>query len=55
MSNFHPLEVVDRGSDPQLQVGENFNKYLRVGGPTLSAPHAKPLLPYRLPIDGLQI
>ena len=24
-SNFHPLEVVDRGSDPQLQVGENLN------------------------------
>ena len=22
-SNFHPLEVVDRGSDSQLQVGEN--------------------------------
>ena len=21
--NFHPLEVVDRGSDTQLQVGEN--------------------------------
>ena len=26
MSNFHPLEVVDRGSDPQLQEGENLNK-----------------------------
>ena len=25
-SNFHPLEVVGCGSDPQLQVGENFNK-----------------------------
>ena len=23
MSNFHPLEVVDRGSDPQLRVGGN--------------------------------
>ena len=23
--NFHPFEVVDRGSDPQLQVGENLN------------------------------
>ena len=23
MSNFHPLEVVDRGSETQLQVGEN--------------------------------
>ena len=22
-SNFHPLEVVDRGSETQLQVGEN--------------------------------
>ena len=26
MSNFHPLEIVGRGSDPQLQVGENLNK-----------------------------
>ena len=25
MSNFHPLEVVDRGSETQLQVGENVN------------------------------
>ena len=25
MSNFHPLEVVGRGSDAQLQVGENLN------------------------------
>ena len=25
MSNFHPLEVVDRGSETQLQVGENLN------------------------------
>ena len=23
MGNFHPLEVVDRGSETQLQVGEN--------------------------------
>ena len=23
MSNFHPLEVVDRGSETQLEVGEN--------------------------------
>ena len=23
MSNFHPLEVVGRGSDAQIQVGEN--------------------------------
>ena len=26
MSNFHPLEVVDRGSETQLQVGEKLNK-----------------------------
>ena len=26
MSNFHPLEVVGRGSETQLQVGENLNK-----------------------------
>ena len=26
MSNFHPLEVVGRGSETQIQVGENFNK-----------------------------
>ena len=25
MSNFHPLEVVGRGSETQLQVGENSN------------------------------
>ena len=25
MSNFHPLAVVDRGSETQLQVGENLN------------------------------
>ena len=25
LSNFHPLEVVDRGSEPQLQVGKNLN------------------------------
>ena len=25
MSNFHPLEVVSRGSETQLQVGENLN------------------------------
>ena len=28
MSNFHPLEVVDRGSDKQLQVGEKLNKII---------------------------
>ena len=26
ISNFHPLEVVDRGSETQLQVGEELNK-----------------------------
>ena len=26
MSNFHPLEVVNRGSETQLQVGEKLNK-----------------------------
>ena len=26
MSNFHPLEVVGRGSETQIQVGENLNK-----------------------------
>ena len=28
MSNFHPLELVDRGSESQLQVGENLINYL---------------------------
>ena len=26
MSNFQPLDVVGRGSETQLQVGENLNK-----------------------------
>ena len=26
MSNFQPREVVDRGSEAQLQVGKHFNK-----------------------------
>ena len=26
MSNFHPLEVVGRGSETQLKVGENLNE-----------------------------
>ena len=32
MSNFHPFEVVGRGSDTQLQVGENciYDIYLAV-------------------------
>ena len=25
MGNFHPIEVVGRGSETQLQVGENLN------------------------------
>ena len=25
MNNFHPLEVVDRGSNTLIQVGENLN------------------------------
>ena len=30
MSNFHPLEVVGRGSETQLQVNENLNKFSRI-------------------------
>ena len=26
MSNFHPFEVVSRGSETQLQMGENLDK-----------------------------
>ena len=29
MSNFHPLEVVGRGSETQLQVGENLNDLMQ--------------------------
>ena len=29
MSNFHPLEVVGRYRDPQLQGGENLNKLIQ--------------------------
>ena len=33
VSTFHPLEVVGRGSETQLQVGENLNKItLQVNG-----------------------
>ena len=28
LSNFHPLEVVCRGSETQLQVGENLNNLI---------------------------
>ena len=38
MSNFHQLEVVGRGSETQLQVGENLKKI------TLGVSHVKPLL-----------
>ena len=34
MSNFHPLEVVGRGSDKQLQEGGNLN---RIKGKSLKA------------------
>ena len=30
VSNFHPLEVVGRGSETQLQVGENLNKLTKI-------------------------
>ena len=29
MSNFHPLEVLGRASETQLQVGENFNHMIQ--------------------------
>ena len=34
MTNFYTLEVVDRGSDPQLQVGKKLNNFImqRLGG-----------------------
>ena len=31
MSNFHPLEVVGRGSETQHQVGENFKQITLAG------------------------
>ena len=30
MGNFHPLEVVDRGSETQLHVGENLSQLIVV-------------------------
>ena len=30
MSNFHPLEVVGRDSETQLQVGENSNDLIQI-------------------------
>ena len=32
MNNFYPFEVADRVSETQLQVGENSNNNLPVGG-----------------------
>ena len=29
MSNFHPLEVVGRGSDTKLYVGKNLNYFIQ--------------------------
>ena len=29
MSNFYPFEIVGRGSETQLQVGENLNYIIR--------------------------
>ena len=31
VSNFHPLEVVGRGSETQLQMGENLNYFISAG------------------------
>ena len=30
ISNFHPLQVVGRGSETQLQVGENSNYLIKI-------------------------
>ena len=30
INNFHPLEVVGRGSETQLQVGKNLNKTVKI-------------------------
>ena len=30
INNFHPLEVVGRGSETQLQVGKNLNKTIKI-------------------------
>ena len=32
MGNFYPLEVVGRGSETQLQVGENLNSSIKLKG-----------------------
>ena len=40
MCNFQPLEVVGRGSETQLQMGENLNK-LTLAGKRLKHPGAK--------------
>ena len=36
MSNFHPLEVVCRGSETQLQVGENLNYLIQRFNPYIA-------------------
>ena len=46
MSNFHPLEVVDCGSETQLQVGEKLNE---ITGDWLSLDCVKCYLPQLLP------
>ena len=49
MHNFHPLEVVDRGSETQLQMGENQNKL----GPTLAGEWSSVLMslkPSKMPL-----
>ena len=30
MSNFHPLEVVGRGGETQIQLGENLDKFTQL-------------------------
>ena len=41
VNNFHPLEVVGRDSETQLQVGENLNKtILRIQGLNIKAKEA---------------
>ena len=44
MSHFHPLEVVDRGSETQLQVGGNLKKETKRLSVMPTLPHAMCLL-----------
>ena len=46
LNNFHSLEVVDRVSETQLQVGENSNIFLRIGRLMASSGLHKPYLKY---------